>query len=160
MLGYVASAREEGARLLAGGGRPEALPDGNYLRGDRLRRRRRRTMRVFQEEIFGPVLVATPFADEAEAVELANATQYGLAGLRLDATTSARAHRVAQRDRLRHGAGSTRTTSATCGRRSAASSAAASAARAASYSFEFYCELETIQVALAEHRVPRLGLGE
>jgi 5-carboxymethyl-2-hydroxymuconic-semialdehyde dehydrogenase len=37
-------------------------------------------MRIAQEEIFGPVLTAIPFADEAEALELANGVQYGLAG--------------------------------------------------------------------------------
>ena len=37
-----------------------------------------------QEEVFGPVLVATPFDDEAEAIRLANGTPYGLVGRRLD----------------------------------------------------------------------------
>ena len=39
----------------------------------------RPSMRIFQEEIFGPVVCVTPFDSEEEAVELANATRYGLA---------------------------------------------------------------------------------
>jgi len=37
-------------------------------------------MKVFQEEIFGPVLCVTPFKDEADAIRLANMTDFGLAG--------------------------------------------------------------------------------
>jgi aldehyde dehydrogenase (NAD+) len=55
-------------------------------------------MRVFQEEIFGPVLCMTPFKDEAEAIELANATEYGLSGYLWSADIE-RAHRVASRMR-------------------------------------------------------------
>ena len=55
-------------------------------------------MRVFQEEIFGPVLVLTPFRDEAHAVELANATEYGLSGYVQSADVE-RARRVASRMR-------------------------------------------------------------
>ena len=51
----------------------------------------RETMRVFREEIFGPVLVATPFDDEAEAIRLANATAVRARGLRLDERPRARA---------------------------------------------------------------------
>ena len=51
-------------------------------------------MRVFQEEIFGPVLVAMPFSDEAEAIRLANATPYGLAAY-VWTNDIRRAHRVA-----------------------------------------------------------------
>ncbi len=52
------------------------------------------SMRVFQEEIFGPVLVAMPFDDEAEAIRLANATPYGLAAY-VWTNDIRRAHRVA-----------------------------------------------------------------
>ena len=51
-------------------------------------------MRVFQEEIFGPVLVAMPFDDEADAIHLANATPYGLAAY-VWTNDIRRAHRVA-----------------------------------------------------------------
>ena len=77
------------------------------------------TMRVFHEEIFGPVLVAMPFGDEAEAVRLANATRYGLAAYVWTNDAAARAPRRAVRSTPAC-AGSTRRTCATCARRSAA----------------------------------------
>ncbi|MGA7988878.1 MAG: aldehyde dehydrogenase family protein [Candidatus Dormiibacterota bacterium] len=76
---YVKIGREEGAKCLIGGERPTVDPEiaGGYyfqptvLKGDN-------RMRVFQEEIFGPVLAVTTFKDEAEAIALANDTLYGL----------------------------------------------------------------------------------
>lgn len=70
---------EEGAELLIGGHRSELggdLEGGYYFeptvfKGDN-------SMRIFQEEIFGPVLAVTTFADDAEALEIANDTMYGL----------------------------------------------------------------------------------
>jgi 5-carboxymethyl-2-hydroxymuconic-semialdehyde dehydrogenase len=56
----------------------------------------KRTARIFQEEIFGPVLCVTPFDGEREAVELANDTRYGLAAYVWTADL-ARAHTMAQR---------------------------------------------------------------
>lgn len=54
---------------------------------------------LFQDEIFGPVLTMTPFDSEDEAVALANATDYGLAGY-IQTTDAARADRVAQQLRV------------------------------------------------------------
>jgi aldehyde dehydrogenase len=76
---YVRIGRDEGAEVLIGGGRPELgdeLDGGSFyeptvLRGDN-------AMRIFQEEIFGPVLAVTTFTDEADAVRIANDTMYGL----------------------------------------------------------------------------------
>jgi aldehyde dehydrogenase len=70
---------QEGAELLIGGHRPELgdeLAGGYYFeptvfKGDN-------KMRIFQEEIFGPVLAVTTFKDDAEALEIANDTLYGL----------------------------------------------------------------------------------
>ena len=83
ILSYIEVGKEEGAKLLIGGGIPNVdveLSEGFYVeptifRGDN-------KMRLFQEEIFGPVLAVTTFKDEAEALNLANDTLYGLgAGL-------------------------------------------------------------------------------
>ncbi len=77
--GYVKIGLDEGAELLAGGHRPEMpdeLADGYYFEPTVLKGTN--DMRVFQEEIFGPVVSVTTFRDEAEALEIANDTLYGL----------------------------------------------------------------------------------
>jgi aldehyde dehydrogenase len=79
ILSYLAIGREEGAKVLAGGGPAELggdLAGGYYIRPTIFSGHNR--MRVFQEEIFGPVVSTTTFADEAEAVSIANDTLYGL----------------------------------------------------------------------------------
>ena len=93
VLGYVQAGQDEGARLVVGGSRPAHLPEGNYLAAT-VFADVEPSMRIFREEIFGPVVCVTPFGDEAEAVALANATDYGLAAYIWTADL-ARAHRVA-----------------------------------------------------------------
>lgn len=78
VLGYVAAGQAEGARLVAGGRRPGHLKAGNFLAAT-VFADVTPGMRIFQEEIFGPVVCVTPFEDEAEAITLANDTKYGLA---------------------------------------------------------------------------------
>ncbi len=81
VLGYVAVGRQEGARLLCGGDVPAEGPlaRGAYLR-PALFVDVRPSMRVMQEEIFGPVICAMPFDTEDEAVAIANDSRYGLSG--------------------------------------------------------------------------------
>jgi 5-carboxymethyl-2-hydroxymuconic-semialdehyde dehydrogenase len=93
VLGYVAAGKQEG-RLVAGGGRPGHLPDGNYL-APTVFADVPPTARIFQEEIFGPVVALTPFDDEDEAIALANNVKYGLAGY-VWTRDLTRGHRVAQ----------------------------------------------------------------
>ena len=70
---------DEGAELVVGGpGRPEHLNRGYYVRPT-VFAGVRNDMTIAREEIFGPVLAILPYADEAEAVRLANDTPYGLA---------------------------------------------------------------------------------
>ena len=70
---------EEGANLIAGGlGRPEGFDSGWYVRPT-IFADANNTMRIAREEIFGPVLTIIPFETEAEAIEIANDTLYGLA---------------------------------------------------------------------------------
>ncbi|HUZ20406.1 MAG TPA: 5-carboxymethyl-2-hydroxymuconate semialdehyde dehydrogenase [Acidimicrobiales bacterium] len=78
VLGYVSVGLEEGARLVAGGRRPQHLARGNFLEAT-VFADVSHEMRIFQEEIFGPVVCVTPFADRDEALRLANDTRYGLA---------------------------------------------------------------------------------
>ena len=70
---------QEGARLVAGGRRPAHLQAGNYL-APTVFADVRPEMRVFREEIFGPVVCVSPFDTEADAIRLANDTEYGLSG--------------------------------------------------------------------------------
>ncbi len=82
VMGYVRVGAEEGGEILTGGGRP-AGPEyarGNYL-APTVIGNVRPGARVFQEEIFGPVQVVTPFDDVADAIRLANDSTYGLAGM-------------------------------------------------------------------------------
>ncbi len=77
--GYVKVGLDEGAELLIGGHRPElngGLEGGYYYEPTVLKGTN--DMRVFQEEIFGPVVSVTTFKDEAEALKIANDTLYGL----------------------------------------------------------------------------------
>jgi aldehyde dehydrogenase len=79
ILSYLDIGRQEGAKVLTGGGRADVGPElanGFYVQPTVLEGHNK--MRVFQEEIFGPVLSVTTFKDDAEALEIANDTLYGL----------------------------------------------------------------------------------
>jgi acyl-CoA reductase-like NAD-dependent aldehyde dehydrogenase len=95
VVGYVQAGRDEGARVVAGGGRPEGrgffveptiFADGTN------------DMRIAREEIFGPVGVVMPFDDPDDAATLANDTPYGLAAFIWTQNLSA-AHQLAARVR-------------------------------------------------------------
>jgi acyl-CoA reductase-like NAD-dependent aldehyde dehydrogenase len=77
--GYIRSAIDEGARVALGGGRPAGATTGYYVEPTVLVDVHRE-MRVFREEIFGPVVVVVPFDDDADAVRVANDSSYGLGG--------------------------------------------------------------------------------
>ena len=79
IMSYVEIGRGEGAEVLIGGSRNVLdgdLADGYYFEPTVLKGTN--DMRVFQEEIFGPVVSVTTFKDEAQALEIANDTMYGL----------------------------------------------------------------------------------
>ena len=98
---YVRGAIDEGARLVAGGRRPDdAHLQGGFYYRPTVFADVRRDMRIIREEVFGPVLTVEQFSTEDEAIELGNDTTYGLAGAVWTAD-EARAERVARR--LRHG---------------------------------------------------------
>jgi acyl-CoA reductase-like NAD-dependent aldehyde dehydrogenase len=78
VLGYIDSGREEGAEVLAGG--DAALTDsGGYFVAPTLFSTTSDELRISREEIFGPVLVASPYDSLEEVAERANASEYGLA---------------------------------------------------------------------------------
>jgi aldehyde dehydrogenase (NAD+) len=76
--GYIEKGVDEGARLVVGGVEPPR--DTGYFVAPTVFADVRRGMTIEQEEIFGPVLSMIRYADEDEALEIANGTQYGLAG--------------------------------------------------------------------------------
>ena len=103
ILSYVDIGRQEGAELLIGGGTADpggALSGGYYVQPTVFRGHNR--MRIFQEEIFGPVLSVTTFRDAEEALTIANDTAYGLgAGVwSRDANTCYRFGRAIQAGRV------------------------------------------------------------
>ncbi len=76
---YIQSAVDDGARIVCGGARPDHLEKGFYYEPTLLGGVDN-AMRVAQEEIFGPVLVAIPYEDDDEAIAIANDSIYGLSG--------------------------------------------------------------------------------
>jgi aldehyde dehydrogenase len=79
ILSYLDIGRQEGAKVLTGGARAEMpgdLAGGYYVQPTVFEGSN--SMRIFQEEIFGPVVSVTPFADYADAIKIANDTLYGL----------------------------------------------------------------------------------
>ena len=154
VLDYVEIGVKEGARLVAGGSRPVDLPAGNYL-APTVFADVKPSMRIFQEEIFGPVVAVTPFDTEEEAIRLANGTKYGLAAY-LWTSDLKRAHRVAAavesgmtwinshnvRD-LRTPFGGVK--------------ASGLGREGGQHSIDFYTESRIVHIALGDSHVPRFG---
>ena len=154
VLDYVEIGVKEGARLVAGGSRPVDLPAGNYL-APTVFADVKPSMRIFQEEIFGPVVAVTPFDTEEEAIRLANGTKYGLAAY-LWTSDLKRAHRVAAavesgmtwinshnvRD-LRTPFGGVK--------------ASGLGREGGQHSIDFYTESRIVHIALGNSHVPRFG---
>jgi acyl-CoA reductase-like NAD-dependent aldehyde dehydrogenase len=90
---YVALGREEGATVAFGGGRPAGLDTGYYVEPT-LFTDVKNSMRIAQEEVFGPVGVVIPFSSDDEAVAIANDSPFGLSGA-VWAKDPVRAYRVA-----------------------------------------------------------------
>jgi len=93
VMSYVEIGKSEG-RLLAGGGRPAGLETGNYV-SPTVFADVKPEARIFQEEIFGPVVAITPFENDDEALALANGVKYGLAAY-IWTNNLTRAHNFAQ----------------------------------------------------------------
>lgn len=93
VMSYVEIGKTEG-RLVAGGGKPAGFEEGNFVEPT-VFADVAPDARIFQEEIFGPVVAITPFDTEEEALELANNTKYGLAAY-IWTNDLKRAHNFAQ----------------------------------------------------------------
>jgi aldehyde dehydrogenase (NAD+) len=79
VVGYIEKGKEEGARVVVGGGRPEQHDKGWFVQPT-LFADVHNDMTIARDEIFGPVLIVIPFDGDEDAVRLANDNQYGLGG--------------------------------------------------------------------------------
>ncbi|QFT60770.1 Betaine aldehyde dehydrogenase (plasmid) [Sulfitobacter sp. THAF37] len=94
VLAAIAKGKSEGARVVSGGGIPAGFEQGCFVEPTILADAPLDSW-VWNEEIFGPVVCVRPFDTEAEAIELANRSEYGLAAAVMSADTE-RAERVAR----------------------------------------------------------------
>lgn len=149
---YFHLAEEAGARIAAGGAM--AAGGGNYVQPT-LFTGARNDMRIAREEIFGPVLTAMSFDDEADAVRMANDVVYGLAAYVWTAEIG-RGHRLAREldaGMIWINSENNRHLPAPFG----GMKASGIGRDGGDYSFDFYMETKNVCVALGTHKVPTLG---
>jgi 5-carboxymethyl-2-hydroxymuconate semialdehyde dehydrogenase (EC 1.2.1.60) len=153
---YINIGIEEGAKLVYGGERPEGFKSGNYLMPT-LFKDCSKEMKIAREEIFGPVLIAMKFRSENEAIDISNDTIYGLTAY-IWTKDIERANRIAKELECgmiwinSHNVRDLRTPFG-------GAKYSGIGREGGRFSFDFYTEWKTIQVALGTHKIPTFGLN-
>ncbi|MDZ4094873.1 MAG: aldehyde dehydrogenase family protein, partial [Paracoccaceae bacterium] len=153
VTGYFRIARADGATLAAGGNRVGTL--GWFVRPT-LFTEARAGMRIAQEEIFGPVLTSITFADEAEALAIANSVEYGLTGYvwTNDLTRALRFSNALEAGMIWVNSDNVRHLPTPFG----GIKNSGIGRDGAQWSFDFYMEQKNVAFALGPHKIQRLGL--
>ncbi len=158
VMGYIEAGQREGAKMLCGGGTPDVdakFKGGNWVQPTVFADVDNK-MSIAQDEIFGPVPCLIPFTDEAQALQIANDTPYGLSSY-LWTESTGRALRVSRgieagmvfvnsqnvRD-LRQPFGGVK--------------ASGTGREGNHYSYEVFCEAKNICISYGDHPIPRWGV--
>ena len=151
---YFEVAQVEGATVAAGGCRSAEFEDGNFVQPT-LFTGATADMRIAREEIFGPVLTAIPFADEAQALGIANAVDYGLAAYAWtgDLGRAQRLGRDLEAGMVWINSENNRHLPTPFG----GMKASGIGRDGGDYSFDFYMETKNVCMAYGTHAVPGLG---